>query len=148
MDLDLAALTCQVLRGDLFPVQIIGDLLRHRRLPGRGALIVDVISVGLPDQLAAVPGKGLVSLDILDLLQYGFILDRVLFFRVLEPVGNRDVALFSVGVRKNINSLLLGSTGGNLSHRIRNGLLQSCIAGRILFLAVLCLHACACLCIP
>ena len=118
MDPDLAALACKILCLNLFIIQIISDLLGDRRLLGRGSLIKDIVSVRFPDDLITLLFKSFVTLDVLDIGQRGLILDRALLLRVLEPVGNCDITLLSVGIRKNINSLFLGRAGRYLADRI------------------------------
>ena len=127
MDPDLAALACKILCLNLFIIQIISDLLGDRRLLGRGSLIKDIVSVRFPDDLITLLFKSFVTLDVLDIGQRGLILDRALLLRVLEPVGNCDITLLSVGIRKNINSLFLGRAGRYLADRIRHRLLQSLV---------------------
>ena len=127
MDPDLAALARKILSLDLFVIQIISDLLSDRRLLVRGSLIKDIVSVRLPDDLITLLFKGFIALDVLDIGQGRLVLDRGLLIRVFEPVGNRDIALLSVGIRKNIDSLFLGRAGRYLTDRIRHRLLQSLI---------------------
>ena len=49
-DLDLTGLAGQFLRRHLLPFQVIGDLLKDRRLFVRGSLIIDIIAVRVPGQ--------------------------------------------------------------------------------------------------
>ena len=127
MDPDLAALARKILSLDLFVIQIISDLLSDRRLLVRGSLIKDIVSVRLPDDLITLLFKGFIALDVLDIGQGRLVLDRGLLIRVFEPVGNRDIALLSVGIRKNLDSLFLGRAGRYLADRIRHRLLQSLV---------------------
>ena len=67
-DLDLARLARDLLRADLLPLQIVGDMHVHRELFVGQAFVVDVLPVILP-QIAAFARFGhlLISLGILDL---------------------------------------------------------------------------------
>ena len=124
VDLHLAALAGQILGRDLPAVQIIGDLLGYGRLAVGRSLIVNIVPVSIPDQALPVLVKSLVALDILDLLQGGIILEFSFLIGIFEPVGNCDIALSAVGIREDIYCFLLGSTGRNLSHRIRDGFFE------------------------
>ena len=106
MDPDLAGLSCQVLRRDLLSIQIIRDLLGDRRLFVRRPLVIDIVARGIPCQNIAALRERLVSLDVLDVLQDGVVVELVRAVLILEPAGYGHTLLPSGRIRKDVDGLL------------------------------------------
>ena len=95
MDPDLAGLARKVRRRDLPAIQIIRDLLGDRRLFVRRPLVIDIVSGGVPCQNIAALRERLVSLDVLDVLQDGVVVELVRAVLILEPAGYGHALLFA-----------------------------------------------------
>ena len=125
VDLYLTAFSGQLIGGNLPAVQVIGDLLGNRDLTGRLALIIDIVSIRVPDDAAVfLSVKSLVALHILNILQDRVVIEFFLSFRVLEPVRYCDIPLGSVRIRENIDCLFLAGAGRHIFYSLPDRLLK------------------------
>ena len=104
---ELAAFARQLLGGDGFAVQGIGELYAHRQLLLALALIVHVLPAGGPGHTAAGAGQLRIPLDHGNVLQIGVVLENVLGSAVFQPVGDDHIAGGAVSPGDDIDRLIL-----------------------------------------
>ena len=104
---DLTGLAGQIFGSDLLPLIVIGDLLLNRRLLVGRSLVVDVVAARIPRHHLAILCKGLIALDVLDILQCGVVIELVRAVLVLEPVGNGHALLLAACVREYVYGFFL-----------------------------------------
>ena len=78
MDLQVSALSLQIFRSNLLPVQVVGELYANRTLLVSRPLIINVCAVRIPGQILAVLCECLVAFYLCDILQITLI--RQFFF--------------------------------------------------------------------
>ena len=107
MNLQMPALSCQILRVNLFSVERVGDLHPDRSLLVGIALIIDIIAARSPRQVLSVLRKGLVAFYVLDTGQIRKVLQTVILVEVFQPVADKQRFLIAAGICEDVNRLIL-----------------------------------------
>ena len=106
-DLQMAALALQIRGGNLLAVQLVGDAHVHGQGLVAGALVVDVVAVGLPGDHAVLDGEGLAAADIFDVVQGAVVRQHVQLVVVVQPIVDHHAGGIAVGVGHDEHGLLL-----------------------------------------
>ena len=108
VDPQMAALAGQVFGFDRLTVQLVFEMYRHRQGRVGGAFIGDLVAAGFPgDHAVGDGGIRLVAADVFDVFKAGDVHDLILAFVVIQPLADRDVVHIALGVREDIDGLLL-----------------------------------------
>ena len=107
-DLHLSAGPFHIFSLNFLSVQEIRDPQSHRDFIRGGAFIEDIVSLRVPDQ--GIPFsffEGLVTFDILDILQCGPVFDLIRTDPVLQVIADRNIGLRTICLRNHIDGLFL-----------------------------------------
>ena len=121
----MAAPAAQLRRGDFLPVQRVANGNARGQLLGAGALIANVLAVGVPDEHAVVVFKGLVAAHVFDILKAAVIRNGVGIIAVEKMLAYGNAARNAVCVRQHIDHFLLvlrlGDGAGNQRREQHSG---------------------------
>ena len=106
LDLQPPALARQFGKRDGLAVQPVAEMDAHRQRRVGGALIVDILPAGVPDDLSILDGIGQIVVGALDVPEDADILQPVQLVRVVEPFADGDALGPALGVRQDVDRLL------------------------------------------
>ena len=116
---DLPVLILQPGRGHLLAVQRRRDQRRHRQRLVRGALIGDVLPVGLPGQRLSVQREGFISAHVFNAGQQGAVGQHIQLLRVFQADAVGQAPHRAVRADNGVNPLVPGALreGCHTAHR-------------------------------